>query len=435
MQKEKIKVAWICHFSNSYIRDKVPINYKRILYKLARKMLGLYNKDGKNSDIAPWVTGGIQEMEKRNEIELHVISPQVGLKKLTYEFEMNGIYYHFYNPSFTLFLMHCIKNVNMWRKMQISSYFTNKFLKRIKPDIINLIGTENPYYSCTVLDIKLKVPIFVSMQTVYSNPERLKYWPESDKNLHWKIELMIHERLRYFGATGSLHRDLLLKNNPNAIVFDIQFPYPKMPSVFEVPKEYDFVNFALAHGARKGTTDSLESLSIVKKQFPKVTLNIVGGCDDKTRQDLDKMIENLDLKNNVVFTDFFQNQSDLFQHIKKSKFALLPVKLDIISGTILQAMFYELPVITYQTTGTPILNRKNECVLISDKGNINSLADNMILLLSNPQKAEILRKNAKQEALEKMDNSKIVNQLIKDYRAIINHYNEGISIPKELLFA
>jgi glycosyltransferase involved in cell wall biosynthesis len=85
------------------------------------------------------------------------------------------------------------------------------------------------------------------------------------------------------------------------------------------------------------------------------------------------MIEELKLKENIEFDDYFPKQSDMHKHIQQAKYAVLPVKLDVISGTIIDAMQIGLPVITYKTAGTPTLNKYGEVVLICDIDGINSL--------------------------------------------------------------
>ena len=295
------------------------------------------------------------------------------------------------------------------------------------------IGAENPYHSCAALDVKQNIPIMVSLQTVYTNPDRLKFYPNVDKSKNWYIAKLIHEQCRYFGATGRMHHDLLLKDNPDAIVFSLSWCSSNLPDVKALDKEYDFVNFAAQLSIQKGFHDSIRALALVKEKYPEVSLNLVGGNSD-VKIELESLVNSLGLRNNVTFTPFFEKQEDMFQHIQKSRFAVLPCMIDIISGTMTQSMYYGLPLVVYKTTGTPKFNVKKECVLISEINNIESLAQNMLLLLDNPEKAAQLKKNAREYILDAKDNKKITDNLIADYHAIIAHYHNGTAIPEELLF-
>lgn len=232
-----------------------------------------------------------------------------------------------------------------------------------------------------------------------------------------------------------MHHDLLISHKPNALVFDYQWPLTIMPEVNKIVyKKYDFVNFAVSLSLKKGFHDSIQAIAIVKKKYPNVKLNLVGGGDSNTKQELDSLIDSLDVKDNVVFTSFFEKQKDMFQHIQNSRFAVLPCKIDNISGTMLQAMYYELPLVVYNTPGTPSLNKDKECVLISELSNVESLADNMLLLMDDPQKANNLLQNAKMHMSDTTDNDKKVDRLVLDYKAIIEHYHNNTDIPHHLLF-
>lgn len=429
----KIKVVWICHFSNKPTREKLKLSKNRFLYRLIKKITKKEAKNIDYRDAAPWVSILIEEFEKFNDVELHVISPQVGLKGLTTEFEMNGVHYHFYNPDISLFLSQLINNVKLWLKLQPGSLIVKRFLRKIKPDIVNLIGAENYYHSCVVLDIK-DVPVLVTCQTIYTNPQRLKFDRNANKTKNWAIDLLIQQKKKYFACGGRMHRDLLLNNNPEAIVFNGYLPSRMPEGIEEQNKEYDFVCFAAGHGGNKGTEDAIEAIALVKAVKPDVKLNIVGKCSPDVRVALDKLIEEKDVANNVIFHGYFHEHADMFRQVMKSRFALLPVKMDIISSTTREAMFLGLPVVTYKTSGTPILNMEKECVLLAEIGDIKKLAENMIRLLQSESLAEKLRINSK-EYVDKNYNNEIEARKLKEmYHAVINHRFNGIAIPRHLLF-
>lgn len=436
--KKKLIVVWICTFSNTEIRKHFPQNKKRLFYHFIRRILGLSSKKSTiGGDLAPWITSGIQELKKNNEIDLHVISPQTSLKSKTHECVIDNIHYYFYNPNLTLFLSHVIKSPEKWLKYQTSSFLVNRFLYKISPNIINFFGIENAFHSCVALDIKLDVPILFTIQTIYSNPKRLQFAPKADESKNWYVDKLLQEKMTYFTSTGRMWRDIIISNNPNAIIFKSTFhsanyPYFKDNS----KKEYDFVNFALTHGPRKGTPDSISALAIVKSRYPDVKLNIVGGIDVTQYSELQmkELIAQYGLEKNVEYTPLFQKQEEMFEHIQKSRFAVLPCKMDITSGTMLQAMYYGLPLIVYKTTGTPIFNIEKECVLIAPMNDVNSLAQNMITLMENSIKAEQLKQNSKEYITKRRDNDKITNRLINIYHAIINNFHNSAPIPDDLLF-
>jgi glycosyltransferase involved in cell wall biosynthesis len=400
---------------------------------LVKKILGKEAKNTTYSDIAPWISILIQEFEKFEDVELHVISPQVGLKGFVSEFEIKGVFYHFYNPDISLFLSSLIKNVRLWLKLQPGSFFAKRFIKKIKPDVLNLIGAENFYHSCVVLDIE-NIPILTTCQTIYTNPQRLLYDPNADKSKNWATELLIQQKLKYFGCGGRMHRDLLLENNPEATIFRAYLP-AKMPSETEEQiNRYDFVCFAAVHGGNKGTEDAIKALAIVKNNKSDVTLNIVGRCSAEVKASLDKLIAELELADNVVFHGYFPLHEDMFRQLKKSKFAVLPIRMDIISSTVREAMFLEIPVVTYKTSGTPLLNKDKDCVLLADIGDIAKMASQMSSLLQSESLADKLRTNSVEYIKIHFNTPYEARNLVDAYRAVIKHYNNNEAIPNKLLF-
>lgn len=77
-------------------------------------------------------------------------------------------------------------------------------------------------------------------------------------------------------------------------------------------------------------------------------------CTADYKSLLNEKINKLGVDDNIVFHEYFPKQSDMHEHIQKAKYALLPVKLDSIPGTISEAMMLDLPVVSYRTYGTPI---------------------------------------------------------------------------------
>jgi glycosyltransferase involved in cell wall biosynthesis len=425
-----MKVVWLCHFSNPEVRERLPLSGLKVRNAI-KDILGKENTYYR--DFAPWITRLIKEFEKFKDVRLYIISPHVGLKPLSFSFEMHGISYNFFKSDRLLNLV-----TKRFRtssdKYQRNRNLILKFVNQIKPDIVNLIGTENPYYAASVIDIE-NLPIYVSVQTVYNNPQRNIH--SHMDGLRSEIEMQIFRKEIYYGCTGRIHRDLIYQYNPQAIFFKMFFPVMR-PSISEKEENadnaFDFVFFAATVDKRKGAEDAIEAMAIVKKVEKNVVLNLVGRCDNSYRAYLDKRIRELDLTRNIVFTDYFASHAEMHQHVKQSRFALLPIKLDVIPGTVKEAILLGLPVVTYKTTGTPYLNRDGDAVLLADIGDIDNLAQNMLKLMYSPELAATLRRNAKSFVEKELDNTKSAKRLVANYRAVLEHYHRGTPIPQGQLF-
>jgi glycosyltransferase involved in cell wall biosynthesis len=125
-----------------------------------------------------------------------------------------------------------------------------------------------------------------------------------------------------------------------------------------------------------------------------------------------------------VFEGKLPTHDDVICQIRKSRFALLPLKIDLVSGTIREAMANGLPVVTTVTPATPNLNKKRECVLLSEMGDHKAMADNMLRLIEDPEYANIIRDNCLQTANERITNKEIVDNYIRAYFNCISDFKQ-----------
>lgn len=426
----KLKTVWICHFSNADIRSHLPLSNRKFINIIA-KIRG--RKPLEYFDFAPWVTNQINEFKNFNDVELHIISPMKGLKKYTCEFNLEGINYHFFKADLPLIHIDVPNALYFNRKpnFKLNRYFISKFIDSIKPTIVNLIGAENPYYSISVLDIK-NIPVYVSAQTVYNNPLRDSYSDSLVPHIR-DVEMSIFKKMRYFGCSGRMHHDLILKYQPQAILFKNLYSIEKPELLEHLPKKFDFVFFA-GVAKKKGIEDLLEAFALVLKKKPKSTLNIIGRCSTTYKVLLDDKIKLLGLSENIVFDTFFPVHSDMYKRVTESRIAVLPVKLDVVPGSIIEAILLDIPVVTYKTSGTPYLNSEGESILISEIGDIDGLAKSMLFLLNNPEYALEISSRAKKFIEKTYDNTTNAKILLENYKAVINHYFYNTPIPENLIF-
>lgn len=428
-KKNTIRVALVCCFSNAKVRKHLPLSNRK-LYIFGRRLFGMPTNDVSYGDIAGWDTYMIELLRQREDIDLYVLSSHSGLKMSVKSFDLEGVHYNFVRLDLSSLLKRLIPSAALWHKINPLRPIVRRIIKRIKPDIIALIGAENAQISGTVVGIK-GIPLIVKCQTIYNNPDRRKHGTVDKKCAY--VERLIFEDLKYVSVTTKMHERLFRTMNQTACNFKWDFGN-LLPEVKPLQKEYEFVNYAMGMSGKKGFPDAIKALSIVKKRFPSVRLNLIGGCSQEYRGELNQLVRELGLQENVEFTPFFEHQEDLFQYIQKARFALLPCTMDYVASTIRQAMHYGLPVICYETEGTITLNIEKECVLIAKNGNPTDLADKMAQLLSDKDLEVKLRRNAKEYAARWSDDEKMVSQMVANFKAVIDNYNNGTLIPQDLLY-
>jgi glycosyltransferase involved in cell wall biosynthesis len=416
---KRIKLAIICHLSCSEIR-------KELILRQGRHY--------SYPDYARWNTTIINALQTHEEIELHVISPHRGMCNAIQEFEHNGVCYHFYAADLIYPWGYLEEHLRIQKMMGFrrSRKRVKGFVNAINPDVVILIGAENPYYSITALDIENR-PIFLHCQTVYANPDRLKNAGNVDK-YRWNIELKLFRKIPYMAVSGRMYYDLIKGYESKAIIFPRRWPVSKFPLIPDVEKKYDFVYWARYLSRNKGFDNAIEAMMKFAVKYPTSKFLAVGEKDGDWPL-FEKKIEESDLKNQLEIHPPIRDYCELLKYVKQGRFALLPITMDVLSGTILEAMRMRMPVVTCRTSGTPSLNEKNETVLLSDIGDCESLFQNMEELYKNAELQEKLVVNAEIYLREKDQKSACNADIMVDQlKAVVAHYYNGIPIPKELLF-
>lgn len=428
-----MKLLLIAGFSNQEIRDSLHLRKNNRFLPYVLKLLNIPRSAGEYHDYASWVTNIISYFEQKEEYELHVLVHHFGMKRRRQDFKIRGIHYHFF-PSEYSSVLRKVKDYKIWRLFQNCGRHTKQILREIKPDLVLLSGAENPVTSVSILYAK-DYPRLCLCQVVYNDPERAKY--SRMNKLISSLEKAIFKEIDCFAVYCRKHFDLLRTIAPGKFIFKFNWPPKgKLLEPSNLHKEYDFVNFAANHAFTKGTHDSIRALSIVKQSFPSVTLNIVGGCREELLIELSGLIKDLHLEDNVVFTPFFEKKEDLLFHVQKSRFAVLPCKLDNVSGTMIQSMLLGLPIVVYQTMGTLAFNAKRPSALIANMNDVDDLAKQMVALLERPSLAETLRVNGRLYKEEQVSRDAVSwERLVESFPYIIDYFKFGIEIPQDRLFS
>jgi len=419
MRPKKIKVVWICHFSDKRIRECIEFDkfyYKTIIKKILLKPIRGWQ------DYAAWNSNAIKEFEKYDDIDLTIIFPHVGIKGKNQEFSLNGINYICFRSEDD-YLGSFIKSrisKSIRKNYPKNRKLISELISKIKPDIVHVIGAENPYYSMAALDIPDNIPSIVSLQTLVSDPDFKKNYPigEEEYKIRSFIESKIIKRCDYIATPVQLFQTIIKTNiKPDANFLNISLALGQDIDTSYDKKIYDFVYFAA--NINKAGDYAIEAFALAYRQVPGTTLNMSGSYSADFKTKLDERINELGISDCVFFTGSQPTHDDVLRQIKKSRFALLPLKIDLVSGTIREAMACGLPVVSTVTPGTPGLNRERESILISKKGDFQAMANNMVRLLKDEELARKLRENGIKTVQERYSNERNMEEWRKSYYDIL----------------
>lgn len=429
MRNKKLKVVWICHFSDSKVR--AHISFSRFYYKY------LKDKTIINRDKAVWISNAINEFEKYDDIDLTIIFPHPAIKGHLQEFSINGINYKCYRSEDDNVLSNIFNKLFKLDNKRL--YFINRALikqlvNQISPDIVHVIGAENPYYSLSALDVPHTIPLIVSLQTLMSEPTFRKKYPIDNEHYIYrsKLETNVIKRSDYLASRIKTLKEEIRNNiKPDAVFLHLSLAVGQELDFTPINKEFDFVYFAA--DISKAADYAIEAFAIVASKRGDITLNISGSYSSEIRTKLDERINDLGLSNQIFFTGPQPTHQDVLKQIKKSKYALLPLKVDLISSTIREAMACGLPVITTRTAATPDLNINRQSVLLSDEGDYYSMSENMERVLDDEEFAFHLRDNAFLTITEQYSNDAFMRKWRKAYYQVIENFKLGTPFTTDIV--
>lgn len=437
MNVDKLKIVWICGFSNKQVFERLNPQYN-IIERLIRSITGKPTKC-EFKELSVWVTNGIHEFEKfTNEIELHIVAPYSYLGRELVEFEEKGIYYHFVNSEFH-FLRNTLKRQFFKKSEFIEFKHNRKLYKRvisnIKPDLVHLIGAECPNYSLALLDVPSGIPKLVHLQTLMNDPAFEANYCISHESYLYKsaIERKILLHANYIATTKRKYIVDLLRD-----VVKVSVPLLNLPLALSEPinlqhreHKFDFVYFSKE--VEKAGDWAIEAFVLTFKKKPEVTMNIVGACSEAYKMMLIQRLESVGAERNVFFSGSQSTHDDVIKQIRKSRFAVIPMKIDMVCGTIRESMANGIPVVTTITPASPELNKSRRSVLLSEKKDFQAMADNMCLLLEDEKLCQELRGNAAITVNEKGSNYDTTSKWKTVYFSIVDNVKYNSPLLEDLL--
>lgn len=131
----------------------------------------------------------------------------------------------------------------------------------------------------------------------------------------------------------------------------------------------------------KGGPLLLEAFARALKVHPDATLTIVG--DGTERPALEARAARLNLGDAVTFAGY-RTQEQVADHLEGSDMLVLPSFAEGVPVVLMEAMAARLPTIASRVAGVPELVRDGETGFVTPPGDLDTLADRLIRLMSDP---------------------------------------------------
>ncbi len=399
MNQQKIKVVWICHFTNEEIQKLLPIWKHR-------------------DEMASWIPNLLKGFEDREDVEIHVISPHEYLKETTNIF-LRNINYYFVPYGIPFLHRHWPDyfNFDVYSDYYFFRRKVRKIVEQIKPNIINLIGAENPYYSTSILDFKNNYPVLVFIQGLIS---QFKDEPNKTSKLNHRIRIE-EEILKIFKFyCGEQDSSTYISTyNPDHVFFKLYFPVDEFLVLnTEVSsKKYDCIYFGRMEKV-KGCEDFIRVISEIKRNKSDVKACMIGSGN---LDPLKMLATELNCFENIEFVGFVKSQKELFEYVKASRVFLAPPHKERLSSTIREAMLLKVPIVAYATGGIPYVNEFDENIYLVDTGNYKEMAAKALLLLEDNQLSDKLSDKAYKYCNNEYSCKINTERLVSAYRTMLNN--------------
>ena len=164
----------------------------------------------------------------------------------------------------------------------------------------------------------------------------------------------------------------------------------------------------------KGVDLLLKSIAQIRAVFPSIGLIIAG--DGPEKKNLENMAKSLGIENNVYFVGNVEAIKDIYQFI--DIFVLSSLR-EGLPNVILEAMYFEKPIISTSIGAIPFVLKDNEMAYLVPPGDISSLKMAIIKMLINMKHSKKMAKNAKKELLTNFTVEKMVEKIENIYTELL----------------
>jgi len=300
------------------------------------------------------------------------------------------------------------------------------FFKLLKADYDLIDNASFAYFNCfstkLVSAIKRKPLIFTWHQ--YFGDYLLGYFGKFKGAIAMSLERLSTKLTKNNLAVSNNVKSELIKRNIKENQIKVIYNGADtnlIKSIKAKNKKYDLIYVGRLN-YQKNLTLLINAVNLLKKDFPKIKVCIIGGGNED--DNLKKLTENYKLKNNLDFLGEIKEKNKIFKLLKSSKIFVLPSLLEGFPLTIIEANASGIPVITTKTkyNNTSEYIKNNENGLIANP-NPEDFSNAIKTLLNNKAKLKAMSKTSIKKA-KPFDWDKIAQEQEEYYTDVIKYYHK-----------
>jgi len=299
-----------------------------------------------------------------------------------------------------------------WEDNPLIIYKLYKYLKRVKPDIVQTYILKPNLYG-RIAALLAGVPVIISTELTLKNQAHSVAARLRDRFLHPLNAILNRYTDVILCSSDAIRRQWSTRElAPRLKVLHPYFDPAKLQNSSQVcnktaPTAKD--NWVIGTIGRlseeKRQIDLLRAFHKVLKVFPKATLLIVG--DGEMRDELMNVARRLGLSGSVAFTGF---QSNVSEYLEKMDVFVLPSRTEGFGIVLLEAMTMGLPVIATDVGGIPELVVNNETGILVRPSRPDELVKAITELLSDPGRMCAVAHRGKEHVLSTFSAEQYIHQ-------------------------
>ncbi len=158
----------------------------------------------------------------------------------------------------------------------------------------------------------------------------------------------------------------------------------------------------------------------VLKLKPKARLVMIGKGAEEYKAECFKRIDELGIRENIIYEEYMA-QELLPAVYSLSDVFLLPTKYEIFGMVLLEAMYFNTPVITTYNGGSDMLIEHNKSGIIEREFNLENWRDSVIRLLEDKEFAGTIKENARKKIEEEFTWDVLTDKFLNIFENKLNN--------------
>lgn len=397
-RKDIMRIVWLCPYPVSQLGAQLE-----------------WGSRGISSHPCSWIKNLSTALRRMPEVELHLITLSSWVA-YTQTVEHDGLQIHVVKNGIPF--IHRGYRPNFRFDVLTDFFFETKSVRReldtIRPDLIHAHGTENEY---ALIAMRSGYPWLTSIQGIVSE------FKKTDSSRYFDLMEPLEElavrTCRYFTCRTHFDTGFVRQLNPDAKIFDI--PEAMNPVFWEgqwADPADNRILFVGGGASRKGLHELMDAVSVVAKDVPDVSVDVVGICTVEQQKIFGEAAQAAGFK---IRFHGFRNASEIATLHRQCRLFVLCSSNENSPNTLAEAMVSGMPCVAYNVGGVSSMFEDGKSGLLIKPHDVAALASGVAGLLVDKEKAKAMGQAAADFARPRNHPDHVAEETMAAYEFILRN--------------